>query len=306
MGIFDTFIKKKAEKVQKNGNDNEMKRLINKDGIDFVAKRFAEIVNEKILSEDVAMQFILEEVEAASKGNDVSKEFALNSGFDNDDYKGAMDNSFEEVEGVAGAQEQLGNLSMLLYPNQDLMAEFRIKVVDNIMIKWKLGRYTSEIPQNTLWNVVEKLNKTNNQEPFYDMYIDVENYRSTINEADNDHLLHISILYAMKIAASALYLQGLFGNEEYQQIEDGFKFMKSITANSSGLPVGVKMEPNIEDKDFMENSLNMVLEFIKSYHDSIDKKLVLKMLSIMDNNERYCPKENDEAYKFEQLIYKYR
>ena len=102
---------------------NEMIETIKNFGIDKTAELLAEYVNQKILSEDVAMQFILEEIEATSQGNESARIFAENSGFDEDDYIGAMHNSFEEVDGENGPQQEILNLCMMLYPNQDLMAD---------------------------------------------------------------------------------------------------------------------------------------------------------------------------------------
>jgi len=121
---------------------NEMVELIKKYGIDYTSKNLAEYINQKIPSEDVAIQFILEEIEAASQGNELSKIFANNSGFDEDNYIGAMSHSFEEVDGENGPQQEILTLCMMLYSNQNLMAELRVKTVDNIMKHWKLGKYS--------------------------------------------------------------------------------------------------------------------------------------------------------------------
>ncbi len=266
---------------------NKIMRLIEKDGIDFVAKRFSEIISGKISSQDIAIQLVLEDLDAASNGNTMSKDFVLNSGFCPYEYENAKRNTFEEID---DAQEQLGNLSMLLHSNEDLMIEFRIKVIDNIMARWKIGKYSSFHIEESLWDVIEKLKETNNQEPFYDIYIDLENYISQIDDSENNHILHMSAMYAIKISASALFLQGLFGSEEYQQIDENFKFMQSIT----------EMET-----EMMLKSLDMAFEFIKTYNDSIDKELMLKLMSIMDNNIANSPKENGEAYSFIQLMSKY-
>ena len=119
---------------------NEMQKNIDMYGVDKTSEILAEYLNQKITSEDIAIQFVLEELEAASKGNDTAQLFAKTSGFDKDDYEGSMSNSFEEVDGPNGPQQELLNLCMMLYPNQDLMVELRIKVVDHIMKIWELGK----------------------------------------------------------------------------------------------------------------------------------------------------------------------
>ena len=86
---------------------NNMTETIENLGIDKTAELLAEYINQKIPSEDVAIQFILEEIEAASQGNELARIFAENSGFDEDDYIGAMHNSFEEVDGENGPQQEI-------------------------------------------------------------------------------------------------------------------------------------------------------------------------------------------------------
>ena len=121
---------------------NEMIDLINSIGLDKTAELVAEYLNQKILSEDVAMQFILEELEAASKGNSSAQLFAETSGFDKSDYEGSMSNSFEEVDGLNGPQQEILSLCMMLHSNEQLMVQFRVKIVDRIMQIWKLGKYS--------------------------------------------------------------------------------------------------------------------------------------------------------------------
>ena len=137
---------------------NKMMEAINNFGIDKTAELLAEYVNQKISSEDIAIQFILEEIEAASQGNEMAKLFAKASGFDEDDYSGAMYNSFEEVDGENGPQQEILNLCMMLYPNQNLMTELRIRTVDNIMKDWKLGKYAAVDENQRLINIVKKSN----------------------------------------------------------------------------------------------------------------------------------------------------
>lgn len=120
---------------------NELQKLINKDGLPFATKRFSEIVNDMIPSINIAEQFVLEEIEAASQGNDDAMRFAFNSGYTPEEYKGSMQNSCTEVDGPEGPQQLLLGLSMQLYSDVDLMVKFRTMIVDEIMKTWGLGKY---------------------------------------------------------------------------------------------------------------------------------------------------------------------
>jgi len=118
-------------------------RLKEKLGLGNMSDKAIEIasgVSEKIKSFDVAKQFVLEELEAASQGNDVAINFVNNSGISKNEYFGAMNNSFKEVDSVNGPQQFLLNSCMSL-GNMDLMVKIRIEVVDYIMRKWKIGKY---------------------------------------------------------------------------------------------------------------------------------------------------------------------
>ena len=63
--MFGLFNKKK---------ENEIQALITKDGIEHATRRFSEVICEMLKTKGNAYQFILEEVEAASGGNNAARE----------------------------------------------------------------------------------------------------------------------------------------------------------------------------------------------------------------------------------------
>lgn len=117
---------------------------IAQDGIEHVTSRFAEIIARKIPTKALAYQFILEELDGASRGNTASQRFAERSGIAADAYRNALSNSNPDVDSPDGPQQLLLGLSMDLSRNTDLMAEFRCEVDDKIMKKFRLGRYAGE------------------------------------------------------------------------------------------------------------------------------------------------------------------
>lgn len=126
----------------------QMERLIAQDGIDHVTTRFAEIIAHKIPTKAIAYQFIIQELDGASRGNTASQRFAKDSGIAPTAYRDALANSNSDVDGPDGPQQLLLGLSMDLARNPDLMAEFRCKVDDKIMQKFRLGQYADE-PQES-------------------------------------------------------------------------------------------------------------------------------------------------------------
>ena len=116
--------------------------LIERDGFEETASLYAEVINKnKIHSHKVALQFVLEELDAARQGSDTAINFAKNSGFKESEYVGAMDNSFEEVDGPDGPQQMLLTQIMSV-SSMDTKVKLRVAIVDKIMQEWKLGKYS--------------------------------------------------------------------------------------------------------------------------------------------------------------------
>ena len=118
----------------------QVEKLIIDDGIEHATERFAQIIARKLPTRQVAYQFILEELDGASKGNAVSQRFAKNSGIASTEYLDALSHSTPEVDGPEGPQQLLLGLSLQI-SDRDLMAEFRCKVDDKIMRQFQFGKY---------------------------------------------------------------------------------------------------------------------------------------------------------------------
>lgn len=128
----------------KKKQKSDLEKIIEKDGIEYAAKRFTEIIMQKITTAEVAYQFILEEIEAASQGNVIAMDFARNSGISSDEYKGSMSRSCLEVDGPDGPQQTLLAICMQLTGNQDLMVKLRIMINENIMKEYSFGKYRDQ------------------------------------------------------------------------------------------------------------------------------------------------------------------
>ena len=122
---------------------NEFEMKISEYGLDFVSSTAAKEVLQRIHSYSDALQFVFEELDAARHGNEIAISFVNNSGFKENDYFGAMNNSFEEVDGPDGPQQILLAL-ITSVDNMDERVKFRIDIVDNIMQKRKLGKYSDK------------------------------------------------------------------------------------------------------------------------------------------------------------------
>ncbi|MFT6506949.1 MAG: hypothetical protein ACJAUK_001038 [Colwellia polaris] len=95
-----------------------------------------EATNTKIFDEVIAYQFILEELEAASFGNDDAIAFVERNQFYIAEFEGAMADSRHEVDGADGPQQSLTRLIMGLPINIETKARIRIIVVQKIIDFW--------------------------------------------------------------------------------------------------------------------------------------------------------------------------
>lgn len=259
-----------------------MIQTIEQYGIDKTSELLAEYVNQKIPSEDVAIQFILEEIEAASHGNELARIFAENSGFDEDDYIGAMNNSFEEVDGEDGPQQEILNLCMMLHPDQDLMADLRIKTVDNIMKYWKLGKYS---PVNEKVRLIDIVKKNNNLPE--GIFSNINNDLNDSITMDHDIMILMAYGYARRTAAAAIYLQGTFNREHYNQASNVFKSLQFRTGQSI---------------EFQEEAAQQAAELLASYNSRIDKDFIATVTNLVETNQVVSAYEHNIFYSDEQIL----
>lgn len=95
-----------------------------------------DMVSLKILNEDIAYQFILEELEGAAQGNEEAQKFVEESPFTQEEYKGAMSRSTPLVDGPDGPQLMLTHLLMDTSLPNPMIAKLRIRVVKKIIDHW--------------------------------------------------------------------------------------------------------------------------------------------------------------------------
>tara|TARA_R110002072_G_scaffold271879_1_gene431900 strand:+ start:2361 stop:3245 length:885 start_codon:yes stop_codon:yes gene_type:complete len=123
---------------------SDLEKQIEIDGIEYTAKKVSEIILRKLPAKEIAYQFTLEEVEAASRGNRTAINFARNSGISPQEYKSSMNHSIPEVDGPDGPQQTLIGICLALSSNTELMVELRIRVDDHIMRFFSFGKYEGQ------------------------------------------------------------------------------------------------------------------------------------------------------------------
>ncbi|MEA2017438.1 MAG: hypothetical protein U9N59_03225 [Campylobacterota bacterium] len=262
--------------------NNQMIESFEKYGIDYTAEMFSEYLSEMISTEDIAIQFVLEELEAASQGSYAAKIFVESSGFDEDDYAGAMHNSFKEVDGEDGPQQEILNLCMMLYPNQELMTEFRIKTVDNIMKHWKLGKYSPVNEKVRLINVVEKIHDLEEG-----VFANINNDLNNSVKQDHDIMILMAYGYARRTVAAGLYLQAIFNRASYEQASNIFKSLQLKTGQSM---------------QFQEEASKQAEELLLSYDKRLTKEFTIKITAIVEHNQVDNAYENGKYLIDEQVF----
>ena len=114
-------------------------------------KKFVELISSKIIenieskenSSRVALQFILEELDAARSGNDFVRDRIKSLFFEESEYIGAMNRSWDDVDGEFGPQQLLlKNLAALVQTvGVELLAVARFHIVECVVHHYRLGRF---------------------------------------------------------------------------------------------------------------------------------------------------------------------
>ena len=125
--------------------------------IEKATKDIIDIINSKPKSLSVAHQFVYEELEAAYYVIDSEEELidglgflehrVRNSGISKEKCLGAMDKSWDDVDGSNSPQHYLLEFTLAVREHLgiELSIMFRISVVENIMAYFKLGRYKENL-----------------------------------------------------------------------------------------------------------------------------------------------------------------
>lgn len=128
---------------------SEVERLIEEQGFEGVASGLASAISDRLNSFgldsfEIAYQFVLEELEAASMGSAEAKKFVRESGVPPSEYTGSLNSSRPEVDGPGGPQQTIISVCLQLKDKPDLMVDFRLAVLDKVMREFEFGKYESK------------------------------------------------------------------------------------------------------------------------------------------------------------------
>ncbi len=121
-----------------------------KEGINSYAQIMTKVVSSNFTSRKAAVQFVLEELDAAQKGKAIEKKFVTDSGVEYDRYNHSTTNFNQKnrliLKQVDNACMQLFDLIGSLGSPKSVKIRLRLATVDKIMEKYHIGKYhTKEI-----------------------------------------------------------------------------------------------------------------------------------------------------------------
>lgn len=121
----------------KKVNDPALLKQIKKDGVAHAGQRFSSILMRDFLTTNsLAYSFVMQELDGARQGNDLSIKFVKDSGVAEYEYKGSLNQDTPELD---MAQEWMQMLTSKLYPRMDIIVSLRLEIVKNIMEKYGIG-----------------------------------------------------------------------------------------------------------------------------------------------------------------------
>ncbi len=129
----------------KTTKQQEFEEKLQIDGVRNLIDKTFETVNDTIFSKELAIKFVLQELDMAQHGDNISQNFVRNSGFQPIEYQGALE-KFKKNENELAIIELVFSDFLENISNKRLLTETTITLLDKIMQHWKIGKYSIEKP----------------------------------------------------------------------------------------------------------------------------------------------------------------
>ena len=127
--------------IRKTREQREFDDQIRKNGLKIAVEQCIKDINDTITSREIAIKFVLQELDFAHKENILPKEFISNSGFHPLEYKDALDKFKENESQLLNIQTIFDNFLKKIRDKE--VANISIEILGQIMYRWKIGRYSS-------------------------------------------------------------------------------------------------------------------------------------------------------------------
>jgi len=111
------------------------------DGLKIAIEQCLEEINGAIPSKEVAIKFVLQELDFAEKENLFSQEFLTQSGFHPLEYKNALERFKDSQEELLHIQTILDNFLRKI-KNEKEMINVSMGLLKKVMYRWEIGKYS--------------------------------------------------------------------------------------------------------------------------------------------------------------------
>jgi len=125
----------------------EFNAKIREYGLAIAINKSLEEIHKSILSKEVAIKFVLQELDFANQENTLPQEFISNSGFHPLEYKDTL-NRFKESEKELLKPQSIFDDLLRNIQNEEEVNTTSINIIEDIMSKWKVGRYALAREEN--------------------------------------------------------------------------------------------------------------------------------------------------------------
>lgn len=199
------------EKLYSMGLENEQRLMI-------------ERLNAKIPSKDIALKFVLQELDVASEGGASLQDFVKKSGFYTSEYAGAV-MKFE------GEQEEIEEIQIPFFiflnkiSDEKRMNQTVIKVLNGVMEHWKIGKYSDERRMDIREEILEEVAEINAKKRASFTPL-MEKFTSTLTKKlpflALDDKTKASLMLFLKNFKSALMKKLIIIDDKIQDLLDSF------------------------------------------------------------------------------------
>jgi hypothetical protein len=120
--------------------EREFNAQVRKDGLEIAVNRCIQEINQAIPSKELAIKFVLQELDFAQKEEILPLNFILNSGFHQLEYQDAL-NRFKESESELIKIQTISDNFLKNIKNDKEIIYTLTKIIETIMDKWEIGKY---------------------------------------------------------------------------------------------------------------------------------------------------------------------
>lgn len=264
--------------------------------LDVIADRIAEVLDHKLNGRrDFAKLLVLEQLEAASQGDDHSIQFVIDSGVAEFEFNGAMEAAEEFNDQLfSDIRMQFFNFALRV-ENHDLRVHLSLAIIDNLMRSYSLGKYGSlsegrpeklslldlQIDSNQTEDGLFVFLFTGLNAAFSSLPLD------TIPESHEKNLFMMSFAYAGRTLSAGMFAQGLVDREFFKATYEKFVEWQHVTEHTV---------------EFQEEASDIALEFLQRYDTRLTKEIVGILVSVAINPSTIDHTNFGNKYSYEEVM----